>query len=104
MTINVVGTSLTELINSIIAALAKRVGQDLENIHGRKIMKILSVISNTTLIRPIGLLERFIITDNLRIMGITILHSLLMMSRMRISKIEGSIFLLSYSTYLFFLP
>lgn len=103
VTIIAIGTSLPELITSIIAALSKRTDLALGNILGSNIMNVLSIIGITALIKPIGVSEEFIKTDYLWMIGITILLFPLMKSKMRVSKIEGSILLLSYFNYLCFL-
>ncbi|MFL0681740.1 MAG: sodium:calcium antiporter, partial [Algoriphagus aquaeductus] len=103
ITIIAIGTSLPELITSIIAALSKRTDLALGNIIGSNIMNILSIIGITAIVRPIGVSEAFIQSDYLWMLGISILLFPLMRSKMRISKVEGSILLLAYLSYLYFL-
>jgi cation:H+ antiporter len=103
ITIIAIGTSLPELITSIIAALSKRTDLALGNIIGSNIMNILSIIGITAIVRPIGVSEAFIQSDYLWMLGISILLFPLMRSKMRISKVEGSILFLAYLSYLYFL-
>ncbi len=103
VTIIAIGTSLPELITSIIAALSKRTDLALGNILGSNIMNILSIIGLTAIIKPIGVSVEFINSDFLWMLGITIFLFPLMKTKMRISKIEGALLLLSYGAYLFFL-
>lgn len=103
VTIIAIGTSLPELITSIIAALSKRTDLALGNILGSNIMNILSIIGITALIKPIGVSKEFIKTDYIWMIGITILLFPLMRTKMRVSKFEGSILLLSYFGYLYFI-
>ncbi|MFT4854666.1 MAG: cation:H+ antiporter [Algoriphagus sp.] len=103
VTIIAIGTSLPELITSIIAALSKRTDLALGNILGSNIMNILSIIGLTAIIKPIGVSVEFINSDFLWMLGITLLLFPLMKTKMRVSKIEGAILLLSYGAYLFFL-
>ncbi len=103
VTIIAIGTSLPELITSIIAALSKRTDLALGNILGSNIMNILSIIGLTAIIKPIGVSVEFINSDFLWMLGITIFLFPLMKTKMRVSKIEGTLLLLSYSAYLFFL-
>ena len=103
VTIIAIGTSLPELITSIIAALSKRTDLALGNILGSNIMNILSIIGVTAIIKPIGVSEAFIQSDFLWMVGITLFLFPLMKTKMRVSKIEGSLLVLSYAAYLFFL-
>lgn len=103
VTVIAIGTSLPELITSIMAALAKRTDLALGNILGSNIMNILSIIGITAIIKPIGVSQEFIDTDFLWMIGITVLLFLLMRTKMRVSKVEGSILLLSYFAYMYFL-
>ena len=103
VTIIAIGTSLPELITSIIAALSKRTDLALGNILGSNIMNILSIIGLTGIIKPIYISEAFIQSDYLWMIGISILLFPLMKTKMRISKVEGLILLIAYVAYLVFL-
>jgi cation:H+ antiporter len=103
VTIIAIGTSLPELITSIIAALSRRTDLALGNILGSNIMNILSIIGLTAIIKPIGVSVEFINSDFLWMLGITLFLFPLMKTKMRVSKIEGALLLLSYGAYLFFL-
>ena len=103
VTIIAIGTSLPELITSIIAALSNRTDLALGNILGSNIMNILSIIGLTAIIKPIGVSQAFIDSDFLWMLGITLLLFVLMRAKMRISKVEGSLLLASYLAYLYFL-
>lgn len=103
VTIVAIGTSLPELITSIIAAISKRTDLALGNILGSNIMNILAIIGITAIINPIQVSQEFLRSDYLWMIGISLILYLLMRTKMRISKIEGSALLLSYLTYLYFL-
>ncbi|WP_026966399.1 calcium/sodium antiporter [Algoriphagus terrigena] len=103
VTIIAIGTSLPELITSIIAALFKRTDLALGNILGSNIMNILSIIGLTGIIKPIYISDAFIQSDYLWMIGISILLFPLMKTKMRISKVEGLILLIAYIAYLVFL-
>ena len=66
-------------------------------------MNILSIIGLTAIIKPIGVSQEFIDSDFLWMLGITLFLFVLMRTKMRVSKVEGSLLLLSYFAYLFFL-
>jgi cation:H+ antiporter len=103
VTIIAIGTSLPELTTSVIAAISKQTDLALGNILGSNIMNILSIIGLTAIIKPIGVSLEFINSDFFWMLGITLFLLPLMKIKMRVSKIEGSLLLLSYGAYLFFL-
>jgi cation:H+ antiporter len=103
VTIIAIGTSLPELTTSVIAAISKQTDLALGNILGSNIMNILSIIGLTAIIKPIGVSFEFINSDFFWMLGITLFLLPLMKIKMRVSKIEGSLLLLSYGAYLFFL-
>lgn len=103
VTIVAIGTSLPELITSIIAAMSKRTDLALGNILGSNIMNILSIIGMTAVVKPIAISEAFLQSDYLWMMGISLLLYPLMKTKMRISKVEGLILLCAYTGYLIFL-
>ncbi|TFV96212.1 calcium/sodium antiporter [Algoriphagus kandeliae] len=103
VTIIAIGTSLPELITSVMAAIAKETDMALGNILGSNIMNILSIIGLTAMIEPIGVAEAFIKVDFWWMLGITVLLFPLMRTKMQISKFEGSILLVAYLAYMYFL-
>lgn len=103
VTIIAIGTSLPELITSIMAALAKETDMALGNILGSNIMNILSIIGITAIIEPISVADEFIRVDFWWMIGITVLLFPLIKTKMQISKMEGSILFLTYLAYMFFL-
>jgi cation:H+ antiporter len=103
VTIVAIGTSLPELITSIIAAISKRTDLALGNILGSNIMNILSIIGLTAVVKPISVSAAFLQSDYLWMIGISLLLYPLMKAKMRISKVEGSLLLSGYIAYLVFL-
>jgi len=103
VTIIAIGTSLPELITSIMAALAKETDMALGNILGSNIMNILSIIGLTAIIQPINVSPEFIQSDFIWMIGFTLILFPLMKTKMQISRLEGVILLLGYFAYLFFL-
>jgi cation:H+ antiporter len=103
ITVVAIGTSIPELITSIIAAISKKTDLAIGNILGSNIMNILSIIGITALIHPIQVSEDFLRSDYLWMIGITLLLFPLMKTKMRISKVEGTLLLVSYVVYMYFL-
>ena len=102
VTVIAIGTSLPELVTSIIAALSKRTDLALGNILGSNIMNILSIISMTAIVKPINISQPFIQSDYLWMIGIGLILYPLMKRAMRISKLEGFVLLSAYVAYLVF--
>lgn len=103
VTIVAIGTSLPELVTSVIAAMSKRTDLALGNILGSNIMNILSIIGLTAIVKPISVSEAFVQSDYLWMIGISLLLYPLMKTKMRLSKFEGLVLLSAYIAYLAFL-
>lgn len=103
VTIIAIGTSLPELITSIMAALAKKTDMAIGNILGSNIMNILSIIGLTAIIKPIDVSGEFLNSDYLWMIGFTLILFPLIRTRMRISFFEGLILFLGYGAYMYFL-
>lgn len=103
ITIIAIGTSLPELITSIMAALARKTDMAIGNILGSNMMNILSIIGLTALIKPIDVSPEFIQQDYLWMIGFTALLYPLIRIKMKISRTEGAILFLSYLAYMVYL-
>ncbi|WP_209329626.1 calcium/sodium antiporter [Lunatimonas salinarum] len=103
ITVIAVGTSLPELITSVIAALKKETDIAIGNILGSNMMNILSIIGVTALVRPIPVSLDFIYNDYLWMIAFTVLLFPLMRLRYNLSRIDGGILLGGYLIYIFFL-
>ena len=100
-----VGTSLPELSTSMIAAFKKESNISVGNIIGSNIMNIVSVLGITSLISPMETVRQTLVMDLPWMIGATLLLFLFMLpvGRARISRFEGSIMLLAYAAYIFFI-
>lgn len=101
VTVIAIGTSLPELVTSIIAALKKETDIAIGNILGSNIMNILAIIGITSLISPINVSEVFIKQDFLWMLGLTALLFPILRSRLIISRLEGALLIAVYGAYLF---
>jgi len=101
LTVVAIGTSLPELITSVIASLKGHADISLGNIVGSNIFNILLVLGATSVIQP------FIINDDNflkmvgmpAMMGLTVVLLLFSVSGTRISRIEGILFFIVYLLY-----
>lgn len=101
VTIIAIGTSLPELITSLIAAMKKKTDIAIGNILGSNIQNIFSIIGLTALIRPINVSEIFLNQDFIWMIGLTLLLFPIFRTNWRISRLEGLLLLILYSGYLY---
>lgn len=98
LTIVAMGTSLPELVTSIVAAKKKEVDMALGNVIGSNIFNILLVLGVSAAISPIAF-----IMENVIDLAILTIMSLIVWgfawSKRRIGRMEGAIMLLAYVGY-----
>ncbi len=99
------GTSLPELATSLIAAFKKETEISIGNILGSNIMNIVSVLGITALIKPVDVVPEMVSIDMPWMLGAAFLLLLFMIParRGRINRIEGSVMVLAYTTYIYFI-
>lgn len=101
ITVIAIGTSLPEMVTSIIAAIKKETDIAIGNILGSNIMNILAIIGITSIISPVPVADVFLKQDFIWMLGITLLLFPLLRSKLRISRWEGLILLLVYGAYIY---
>ncbi|RJQ24770.1 sodium:calcium antiporter [Candidatus Parcubacteria bacterium] len=104
LTLVAVGTSLPELVTSLVAAAKKQVDIAVGNIIGSNIFNIFFVLGITSLIRPLPLREQNV-SDILVLFASTALlfGSLFVMKKHTLDRSEGVFMILSYVAYVVFL-
>jgi cation:H+ antiporter len=102
LTIVAVGTSLPELITSLVAVFKKESQIAIGNIVGSNIFNILFVLGTAAVIQPI-IVEDKLITDILVMIGLTVVLFIFSRSYRKINKTEGAILLVSYIIYMIFI-
>ncbi|MCH8318721.1 MAG: calcium/sodium antiporter, partial [Bacteroidetes bacterium] len=100
ITIVAFGTSLPEVVTSAIAAFRKNTDMAMGNVIGSNIFNILSVLGITSIIKDIRVHEFILNEDMWMMLGITVLVLPMMMTKRRISRIEGVFLLLIYFSYI----
>ena len=95
LTIVALGTSLPELVTSVIAAMKKKADIAVGNIVGSNIFNILFVLGTTSLITPVAYVEAFII-DNIIAFVIALLLLLLVLNKKKELKRWGGAVLLGF--------
>ncbi len=101
LTIVAVGTSLPELVTSVVAARKGETGLAVGNVVGSNIFNILFILGISSAIHPIGV-NVASIYDMVILIGISILVFLFSMKRKVINRIEGIIMLLIYAADMVF--
>ena len=105
ITMVALGTSLPELVTSLIAAVKKEMEISLGNILGSNIMNIVSVLGITALIKPINTVREVLTIDMPWMIGASLLLFLFMLPLRKgmITRIQGAIMFLAYTSYIYFI-
>jgi len=104
LTIVAVGTSLPEIVTSILAAVRGEKDLAVGSIVGSNILNILSVIGISGLfISGIPVQDSLLQVGYIILMAVSVLCFPIFFTGRRIKRIEGAIFLSSYILYLFYL-
>lgn len=102
LTIVAVGTSLPELVTSVVAALKKESEIALGNIIGSNIFNILFVLGASATISPIGM-NSALFTDMFVLIIFTIIVLIFALTHFTIGKREGLFLAISYVAYMIFI-
>lgn len=95
LTIVAVGTSLPELVTSIVAARKGETGLAVGNVIGSNIFNILFILGVSSTIHPIGV-NVASVYDMIILIGISILAVLFSLSGRVINRLEGAVMILIY--------
>ncbi|WP_296622744.1 calcium/sodium antiporter [Marivirga sp.] len=99
ITVVALGTSLPELVTSVVAAFKKETDMALGNLMGSNIFNILSILGITSLIAEIEVSDVIINSDMIWMMGITLLILPFMALNKIVDRYEGLILLGIYIYY-----
>ena len=99
LTIVAVGTSMPELVTSVMAALRKQTEVALGSVIGSNIYNILGIGGFTALISPTTVPREIVRFDNLVMIGASLLLVLFAFTGRRISRVEGAILVAGYAAY-----
>jgi cation:H+ antiporter len=100
LTMIAVGTSLPELAASGMAALRGHTDVALGNVIGSNLFNILGVLGIVSMIQPLPVAQQLIEFDLWVMMGATVLLVPFMVTRWKLSRLEGFIFAASYGVYI----
>lgn len=100
LTIVAVGTSLPELATSLIAALRRQSEIAIGNIVGSNIFNVLGILGVTALISPIPVAQRFLTLDLPVMIAVSLVFTLLLLTRKVIGRAAGVVLLAAYAVYI----
>ena len=102
LTIIALGTSLPELMTSVMAARKGNADIAVGNILGSNIFNILFVVGTTALITPVAFAGDFVV-DTLIAIAAAVLLWICVFRKQRLNRIGGIVMLVSYATYFAYL-
>jgi K+-dependent Na+/Ca+ exchanger related-protein len=102
LTVVALGTSLPELVTSVVASRKGENGLALGNVIGSNIMNILVVLALSAAVKPIPV-NMFAVIDAVCLVAFSVITLILCRSRERLSRAEGLIMLGMYAGYLIYI-
>jgi cation:H+ antiporter len=103
LTVVAIGTSLPELVTSVMAALRGKSALALGNVVGSNIYNIFGILGVTAAIKPIAAPSEIVEFDNWVMLGATLLMLLFAMTRSRLDRLEGAAMVACYLGYVAYL-
>lgn len=101
LTIVAVGTSMPELVTSVVAGLRRQGDVAFGNIIGSNIYNILGIGGVTALIAPGAVPAEIVSFDNLVMVGVSLALVLFAWTGLRIGRREGAVLLAGYVAYIY---
>lgn len=99
LTVVAIGTSLPELFTSVIAAVRHEHEISVGNVIGSNLFNIAFVLGLVPMIHPLKISPEVVALDNWFMLGITILLGIIVITRKKITRTAGVIFVLLYISY-----
>lgn len=95
------GTSAPELATSLIAVYRKETSLGIGNLIGSNIFNILAILGITGILHPIDVNPQILSFDLIWVLGIPLLITPFLLSRMKVSRLEGILLLGLYLSYMY---
>lgn len=99
LTIVAVGTSLPELVTSLIAALRRQADVAFGNIVGSNIYNVLAIGGVTALVSPVEVPEQIVMFDNPAMVLASLVLLAFAWTGLRVGRREGALLILGYALY-----
>jgi cation:H+ antiporter len=103
LTIVAAGTSMPELVTSLLAAFRKQADVALGNVLGSNIYNILGIGGVTALISPTEMPAQIVTFDNLVMVGISVVLIAILYTGRQVSRGEGAMLFAAYCAYVWWL-
>jgi cation:H+ antiporter len=100
LTVVAIGTSLPELVTTVIAALRKHTDIGVGNILGSNIQNIFGILGVTAVIKPIPIPAEIAHLDIWVMTGATIFFLIFAVTNWRLCRLEGFLLLMGYIVYI----
>lgn len=100
LTIVAIGTSMPELITSLVAAFRGHTNVAVGNILGSNIYNILAVGGSTALVTPTVVPHQIVWFDNFVMLAASLLLMVFARTASRVSRWEGGVLLVGYAAYI----
>ena len=98
LTIVAMGTSLPELVTSVVAARKNELDMAVGNVVGSNVFNILMILGVASALSPIGFIMENVI-DICVLLGFSLLVWVFCFTKKKLGKTEGAIMLLAYAAY-----
>ena len=102
VTVVAFGTSVPELVTSIVAAYRKETDISVGNLIGSNVFNILAILGITALVKPIKVSDSIMSMDIFFMLGISLLIFPLMYYGKKMNRLKGSVLVLFYLIYIYF--
>ena len=99
LTIVAIGTSLPELATSVIAAFRRQSEIAIGNVVGSNIFNILGILGVTSIITPIPVAQRFLLSDLPIMIALSLTLCAVLLTRPVIGRGLGAVMLVGYAVY-----
>jgi cation:H+ antiporter len=100
LTVVAVGTSLPEVVTSVLSSARGRDDIAVANVIGSNLFNLLAILGTAALISPLAVHPVIIRSDLWWMLGVTLLLFPLVATGRRISRLEGLVLLAAYGVYL----
>jgi len=100
LTLVAVGTSLPELAVSLLAVVRRQVDVAVGNILGSNLFNLLGILGVSSLLQSLPFPRRMVVFDQWVLLGCSVAVLFLLWTGRRLSRVEGSLFLIAYALYL----
>jgi cation:H+ antiporter len=100
LTIISAGTSLPEIVASLMSSVRGRTDVAIGNVIGSNLFNILGILGISAMVAPLSVQHQIVASDNWWMLGVTLLLFPVMFTGLRVNRWEGVLLLAVYGVYL----